>query len=135
MEINGFILENQDKINRVIQGHLGRSGEMEGGLGESASPETILAHYDKMAGHITKDGIKIKTGSFWDFKGKKPHKEPQVKYLFNVSGDILEVNDPSELAQALQVLNGAKAKKEVEKAEVKAAKVKKAAKPKEVTEE
>jgi hypothetical protein len=30
--------------------------------------EEILAAYDKLAGLIHKDGVKVETGSFWDFE-------------------------------------------------------------------
>ena len=32
--------------------------------------EEILAEYDKLAGLIHKDGVKVETGNFWDFESK-----------------------------------------------------------------
>jgi hypothetical protein len=32
--------------------------------------EEILAEYDKLAGLIHKDGVKVETGNFWDFENK-----------------------------------------------------------------
>ena len=105
--IDGFKLENPEKIARVIHGDMGRSGTLEGGLGEEESaknPELVLARYDKIAGYITKDGVKIKTGSFWDFKKKCPREKPEVLYIFNIGGTKVEVDDPSKLAQAISTV-------------------------------
>lgn len=118
--INGFVLENPDKLERVVHGNMGRAGVMEGGLGEGASPELILAHYDKLAGYITKDGVKIKTGSFWDFKGKCPRKTPELMYIFNIGGDKIEVDDPSNLASAVSTVKKAITEKEEKVKEKKA---------------
>lgn len=89
--IDGFRLENSDKLERVVSGNMGRGGVLEGGLGENAELELVLAHYDKLGGYITKDGAGIKIGSFWDFKAKAPRKVPEVVYVFNVGGDRVEV--------------------------------------------
>ena len=113
--VNGFVMENQDKIDRVKYGDMGRSGTLEGGIGEeeaAKNPELVLARYDKIAGFITKDGVKIKTGSFWDFKLKAPRKEPEVIYIFNVGGDKVEVTDPSKLAQAISTVETVRASEE-----------------------
>jgi hypothetical protein len=32
--------------------------------------EEILAEYDKLAGLIHKNGVKVETGSFWDFENR-----------------------------------------------------------------
>lgn len=121
--INGFKLENPDKLERVIHGDMGRGGVLEGGIGEDAEPGLVLAHYDKLAGYITKDGVKIKTGSFWDFKGKAPRKEPEIMYIFNIGGDNVEVDDPSNLASAISTVEKVRAEKE-EKVKTKKAKSK-----------
>ena len=111
-EINGFHLENPDKLTRVIYGDMNRGGMLSGGLGEDATPELVLANYDKLAGYITKDGVKIKLGSFWDFKKKAPRENPGVMFVFNVSGDKVEVDDPKNLAAAISTVSVARAKKE-----------------------
>lgn len=118
--INGFQLENEEKLNRVVNGVVGRAGVPQGGLGVDAKPELVLAHYDKLAGYITKDGVKIKTGSFWDFKAQKPRTEPDIKFIFNVGGDKVEVDDPKNLAEAISTLQEVKTKKETEIKEKKA---------------
>lgn len=120
--IDGFVLENADKLERVVFGEVKRAGYPEGGLGENADPALVLAHYDKLAGYITKDvggnrRVKIKTGSFWNFKKHEPHKEPQVLYLFPVNGTVVEVDDPSKLAQAVTTVNMAIAEKEAKNQE------------------
>lgn len=81
-EINGFVLCNADKLYRVIHGSMGAGGMLTGGLGEDATPEAILAEYDRNGGLIrTAEGEKVITGSFYDFKAKAPRKVPQVQIL------------------------------------------------------
>lgn len=126
--IDGYVLQNPDKIERVVFGNVGRGGTLEGGLGlEGAekNPSLVLAHYDKIAGYITKDGIKIKTGSFWDFtRGvNKPRKTPEIMYIFNVGGENVEVDDPKNLAQAISTVQKTIKEKE-EKVKAKIAKSK-----------
>ncbi len=116
--INGFQIENAEKLDRVILGVVGRAGEAQGGLGLEADPELVLALYDKLAGFITKDGVKVKTGSFYDFKLKKPRAIPELMYIFNIGGDNVEVDDPANLHRAIEVVGKAR--------EEKAEKVKKA---------
>lgn len=110
--INGFKLENADKLERVILGNMGRAGVLEGGLGLDAEPETVLAHYDKVAGHITKDGTKIKRGSFWDFTLKKPRAIPEIMFLFKIGGEFVEVDDPTNLSKAIKVVEEVRQEKE-----------------------
>lgn len=117
MIIKGFTLENQNKINRVIQGNLGRDGAMEGGLGEGADEDAILAEYDRMGGYITKDGMAIKTGSFYDFKNRKAFDKPKPIYIFNIGGEKIEVDDPSKLASAIHNVEVAKAEAKAEDTE------------------
>ena len=91
MVIGDFILVNSDKVERVINGVVGQGGRLTGGLGKGASPELIIAHYDKNGGLIrTKDGQKVATGSFWDFENRKPRTEPEITFaqLPNPTGKI-----------------------------------------------
>lgn len=101
--IDGFVLTDMDKLARVVHGKMGRMGDLVGGLGLEAKPKDVLAAYDRIAGLIKKDGYKIKTGSFWNFtRGvNAAHKEPKVKYLFQIEGETIEVDDPTELAAAI----------------------------------
>lgn len=130
--IDGFVLENPDKLQRVIEGEVRRAGVPEGGLLakygelENIPKEEVIAHYDKLAGYITKsvggaNRVKVKRGAFWDFKKKRPRGEPkeggfdykpEIRYLFKVGGEAIEVDDPSKLAQAVTTLESARSEKE-----------------------
>ena len=130
--VNGFVMQNADKLDRVLEGTVGRSGNAEGGLkashGEDVleeQPELVLAHYDKLGGLIISEegNYKVKTGSFWDFKKKAPRGEgkgdkfkytPEVLYIFNVNGEKIELSDPKELASAMQTVDRVIEKKKVE---------------------
>ena len=123
--VNGFEMTNPDKLTRVVFGNMGRGGVLEGGLGidkAQEDPELVLAHYDKLAGNIQKEGVKIKLGSFWDFKLKQPRMTkdakgkvkytPEIMYLFNIGGDKVEVDDPKNLANAISTLEKVRSGKE-----------------------
>ncbi len=119
--VNGFTMTNSDKLYRVIFGDMGRAGVLTGGLGVDKAkedPELVLANYDKLAGNIQKDGIKIKLGSFYDFQLKQPRKDakgkyaPEVLYIFNIGGDKVEVDNPKNLADAIQTLEKVRSGKE-----------------------
>ena len=72
---------------------MGAGGTLHGGLGKDASAEAILAEYDKLAGTIrTKDGVKVETGSFWDFENKCARKEPLVKLAKSPNIAGLKIN-------------------------------------------
>ena len=67
---------------------------MSGGVGENASDEVKLAEYDKLAGYITKDGNKVKTGSFWDFDKRKMREVSKVIIVFkDLNGEKVEVGE------------------------------------------
>jgi len=117
--IDGYVLENADKLERVVLGDMQRTG-LVGGVGEDADPALVLARYDRLGGLVTKDGTRIKTGSFWDFKAKAPREVPEVTFLYNIGGDVVEVADPAELGKAIQTLEVARSKKETEFKEKKA---------------
>ena len=118
-EIDGFVLENKDKLQRVVEGELGRSGYLEGGLGLEADPKAVLVAYDKKGGLITKDGVKVESGAFFDPRSKQPRKEPKVVLIYNVGGNFIKVNDPSELPGKILELSGIDQKKQAEFAEKK----------------
>ena len=110
--INGFVLENADKLERVIYGEPARSGQATGGLIDSYPDiediplELVLAHYDKIGGYITKgvggdERVKVKNGSFWDIRKHKPRENSEILYMFNIGGNFIEVDDPAQLAQAI----------------------------------
>jgi hypothetical protein len=114
----GLELVNEEKVNRVVMGNLGKDGALIGGLGEDASPEAIVAAYDKIGGLIRKNGDTIRTGSFYDFKGKKPHAKPQVEYVYRINGKEVYVPEGQELpglVKAAKVLEAQEAEEAEEK--------------------
>ncbi len=68
MNILGFELVSEEKYARAKE-VAGEDNEKE-----------LLAQYDKLGGLITKDGEKVATGSFYDFKAKKARFEPLVSF-------------------------------------------------------
>lgn len=79
-DFGDFVVYNPDKLHRAINGSTTSRGSMEGGVGKDASPEAILAEYDRLGGLIkTKGGQKVAIGSFYDFEAGKPRKEPTVE--------------------------------------------------------
>lgn len=93
MELLGYTLANQDKLKRTIDGTPNRLGQSAGGVSKDAAPETILAAYDRLGGLILKDGLKVKMGSFFDFEGKKPRTEPNVTFITEFEGQVIEVDE------------------------------------------
>lgn len=108
MKIQAYELLNDEKLNRVLKGTIGRLGQLTGGLenspdwGKKTEEEKeflILAEYDRTGGLIQKNGLKVATGSFWNVETKSPHKEPQLKFVTAVEDQIIEVTE--EEAQAI----------------------------------
>lgn len=91
-KLSGYVCVNEEKLKRVIYGSMVSGGKLSGGVGEDAPEKDVLAEYDKLGGLITKKGIKVKTGSFYDFENKKARIKPKVILLFtDVAGRIVEV--------------------------------------------
>lgn len=98
MKIGEFILENENKLHRAINGTVGKNGAAEGGVGEKAADEDILAAYDKLGGLITKEGNKVKIGSFYDFAKKTKREVPEVLLEFrDIDGDVVELGVDEDL--------------------------------------
>jgi hypothetical protein len=114
MKINDFILVNEEKLNRAINGSLSRNGSLSGGVGKEAKPEAIMAEYDKLGGLILKGDLKVKTGCFYDFENGKPFDEPLLSFVENIDGKPVEVDESEAKA-----LKSAKKKKEALKKKVK----------------
>lgn len=83
---DGYKLENEVKYKRVVDGTLGKEGQLDGGIGLKKDDDgnitngaQILAEYDRLGGLITKDGEKVATGSFYDFKNRCARKVPDVQ--------------------------------------------------------
>lgn len=115
MKIGSYTLANADKVDRAINGTVVSQGRLTGGVGADAKPAAILAEYDRIGGLILKDGkYKVKTGSFYDIKGKKPHAKPKPKLVFTVNGETVEVDADKPLpleVQAAQLADEKRAKK------------------------
>lgn len=113
----GYVLVNQDKLHRAIHGTLDREGKAIGGVGEGALESEVLAAYDKLGGLVMKNGYKIMTGAFYDFKEKKPKDKPEVVFEFrDIAGRKIGVPEGKELpleVQAAQLTE--KAQKEKDK--------------------
>lgn len=113
MKVGEFSLDNQEKVERALHGSLTRNGQLSGGVGDEAKEMELLAEYDKLGGLVTKNGIKVKSGSFFDFKKKVARKEPEVTFLSEIDGSIVELDE--EEAKAVKVarekIKGLKAKK------------------------
>ena len=115
-KLEGYVCVNEAKLDRVINGSMASGGKLEGGLGEGASEKDILVAYDKLGGLITKDGIKVKIGSFYDFENKQARSKPEVMLLFtDVTGTVVEVPEGEALpptVAAAQFIEKEKAKKD-----------------------
>lgn len=110
MEVGKFKLTNEDKAHRAIHGNVTRAGQSTGGVGEKATEEQILAEYDRLGGHVTLDGDRVKTGSFYDFKSKKPRDPAVVVLQFPINGQTIEVRAgkalPMEVIAYKKIQNG-----------------------------
>lgn len=98
IKVGDYEMVNHDKVERVINGVIGKLGQLHGGLGEDAPKELILAHYDRLGGFIkNKAGYKVQNGSFWDLKEKCPRKEPKVIIAFrDIEGSEVLVPEGKE---------------------------------------
>ena len=100
---NGYECVNESKVHRAIHGSVVAGGMAKGGVGKDASDDQILAKYDSLGGLIEKDGNKVKTGSFWDFKKQAPKKDPEVIFLFRaLDGDLVEVPEGKKLPMEVE---------------------------------
>lgn len=131
MNIQGFELVNDEKIDRAINGSMSRGGILIGGLAALISqgklkPEyeqskedkeayeiALIAEYDRLGGLILKNGLKVKSGSFWDLQRKAPRIEPNLKFISEIDGEIVEVDEEEAKAFKLakEKVSALKAKK------------------------
>jgi hypothetical protein len=124
MNIKGFELVNEEKANRALNGTQRGDGTIFGGIVRedgTYDDNALLAEYDKLGGLITKNGDKVKVGSFYDFKNKRPLKEPKVFFVYTVNNKFVEVEEGVELpgeVKAARILE----KEEIAEAEEKAEK-------------
>lgn len=130
MKILGYILDNEEKIERAIQGVNGREGKLYEGVGEDASDEVKLAAYDRLGGLILKGGRKVKTGCFCDLKATKeasrkagytvvvPFEKPKVILLIrDLEGNEVEIDAEKELTPEQKAAEKIENKKKEERNE------------------
>lgn len=139
MQINDFQLANTDKVERALNGTLGNDGHMVGGVANLAYKEdgvwkregkdlsekdvevleaAILVEYDRIGGLIKRDGEKLATGAFYDFKAKAAHKTPQVKIEYRIGERVMLVPDGEavpNIVKAQKLMNEEDAEVKVKK--------------------
>lgn len=119
MKIGEFKLTNGEKLNRAMEGRIGKNGLLYGGMAEKISKgeykpidqqdkkerevfdNALLAEYDRLGGLIMKGELKVKTGSFWDFVKKCPLEKPNVSFVTSLDGELLDVSE--EEAEAIEI--------------------------------
>ena len=132
MNILGYTLENEEKIERAKNGTISRGGQLAGGIAqmirekkleESTDKSTkeakevyqkaLLAEYDRLGGLITKSGVKVKTGSFWDIQKKVARETPELVFMSEIEGEVVEVDEEEAIAlkMAKEKVNKLRAKK------------------------
>lgn len=112
MKVGKYNLVNADKVERAINGTVLDRGMTKGGVGEGAEPSAILAEYDRIGGLILfENKYKVKTGSFFDFKAKKPIAKPKPKLVFSINGESVEVDADKALPLEIQASEAAGEKK------------------------
>lgn len=140
MQVKSFTLINLDKIDRALNGtNLGNGSAttgvangayLEEGVWKnngknlsvtdvSALEDALLAEYDRLGGLIKKGDDKVKTGSFYDFKGKKPRETPEVTYIFRdrINNRLVEVKEGVELPGSIKASKMIDAEEEATRAE------------------
>jgi len=109
----GILMVNEEKVLRAVFGAATSRG-LVNGVGETASPEVILAKYDQLHGYMTKGGYKVKHGTFGDKNGK-PIESPKVVLLIKVNGEVVSQEEgtpetPEVKIAKVQAKRGRKAK-------------------------
>jgi hypothetical protein len=118
MKIKEFTLINAEKLGRALNGSQRSDGNFFGGVGNGAYFEdgawkrngaeleekeidalesAILAEYDRLGGLIKKNEDKVETGSFYNFKARKPHDKPAIIFTYKINGKTVQVPDGKEL--------------------------------------
>ena len=97
----GFRMENLTKVERTVYGMATSKGLIDG-TGEEADSATILAKYDQYGGYITQDGVKVKSGCFYDRKTRRAAVKPEVVRIVRVNGEFVEVK-ADETGESLEV--------------------------------
>ena len=100
MKVGKYTLMNMEKVTRALEGSPNDRGELNGGVADGEGnfkPESLLAEYDRIGGLIRVESDKVVTGSFYDFKGRKPKAEAEVKFIYKVNGKFVEVKEDAEV--------------------------------------
>lgn len=137
-EVKGYELVNAEKVNRALNGFQKNDGTIIGGIGKGAYrvdgvwkredtdlnekeveelESALLAEYDRLGGFIRKNGDKIKTGSFYNIKAKKPLAVPNIFYIYKVGSRFVEVPEGKELPGEVKAVKILTAQLDEEKAE------------------
>ncbi len=138
MLVKTYILVNDDKVERALNGTPKGDGSAIGGIGQGAYQEAgiwkrsggelseaevtkleadLIAEYDKLGGLIKRGSDKVKTGSFYDFKGREARPKPQVVFYYRINGRYVEVPDGAELpgeVKAAKILDESETKDAVD---------------------
>lgn len=124
-KLKGYVVQNDSKYRRAINGSPNSHGELSGGVGDKATEGEKLAAYDKLGGLILSGGRKIKTGSFWDFKKNKRIEKPEPIIQIRVDGELFEYPEGKELPLEVKAKEALDKKRKEKKAEEMADKKKK----------
>lgn len=128
MQVGKFTLANEEKVDRALNGAQQADSTRVGGVGNLAYKDgevwkregeelsekevvslefALLAEYDRLGGLVKKGTDKVKTGSFYNIKSRKPHENPVATFVFMINGREVEVKDGEEVplvVKAAQVL-------------------------------
>lgn len=127
--VKGYDLINASKVDRALNGFQKNDGTVIGGIGKGAYrvdgvwkredvdltetevdelESALLAEYDKLGGLVKRGNDKVKIGSFYNVKAKKPHAKPVVIFTYKVGNRFVDVPDNVELpgeVKAVKILN------------------------------
>ena len=103
MKVGIYECPNDEKLDRAINGVVVSGGKKTPGVGLDATDEQILVAYDKLGGLILKDGLKVKSGCFYDIEEKKAFDKPEPVYEVSIDEALVEVTeDEAKGLQAVQ---------------------------------
>jgi hypothetical protein len=118
MKVGELVLQNEEKVNRALEGSMSERGLLKGGLKkldnwnkmeDKEKDFLLLAEYDRLGGLILKGELKVKTGCFYDFNGKKPYDKPVISFEAMSDDGVMELSEDE--AKALKKVE--KKKKEL----------------------
>lgn len=110
-KIGEFTLVSPEKVERAMNGSITQNGQIIGGVTKEDGKyddAALLAEYDRLGGLIRKGADTVKTGSFYDFRNRRPKAKPEVVLVYQINGKIVEVKDGEEtpgIVKAAKILN------------------------------